>query len=337
MVQQNLERIIQYLTPHLEFVNAHMVEYISKNHFEKFIPKEIREEIQNVEDVDGAINCFWDHEIKSISEFKNLQEFIMTTKSHYLSNLEDPICLSTDEFLRKLEESGKHQIEKGLSFKIKDFMTDKKNHEVSIASAVIASMARKDGLILDIGDGKGYLSSRLSLEYSLNVLGIDGNPDNSQGAEKRNEKLKKLWKGLVKREAANVDIPLHTLKIEETSNASYKTASQMIFSNTKLEPLIEANFPGLDFQELSLVGLHTCGNLAANSLKIFVANENIRNLCNIGCCYHLLVEKFSKDKFFNDKYLEENREETCFPMSQFLKDKVSENLEILVNSGNFEI
>lgn len=46
-----------------------------------------------------------------------------------------------------------------------------------------------DVYIVDAGDGKGYLSSRLALEYGYKVLGIDSNNTNSINALERNRKL----------------------------------------------------------------------------------------------------------------------------------------------------
>ncbi len=48
--------------------------------------------------------------------------------------------------------------------------------------------------------------------------------------------------------------------------------------------------------DIMLTGLHTCGDLAPSMMRIFLANENARILCNVGCCYHLLNEEFSLDK-----------------------------------------
>lgn len=48
---------------------------------------------------------------------------------------------------------------------------------------------------------------------------------------------------------------------------------------------------------LGLVGLHTCGNLASSSLRLFVANPRVHFLCNVGCCYHLLEEEFSRNTY----------------------------------------
>lgn len=46
--------------------------------------------------------------------------------------------------------------------------------------------------------------------------------------------------------------------------------------------------------KLFLTGLHTCGSLANTSLEIFVNSAEIKGLCNVGCCYHLLEEKFER-------------------------------------------
>lgn len=47
----------------------------------------------------------------------------------------------------------------------------------------------QDCFIVDAGDGKGYLSSRLALQYGHRVLGIDANAANTENALNRNRKL----------------------------------------------------------------------------------------------------------------------------------------------------
>lgn len=49
-----------------------------------------------------------------------------------------------------------------------------------------------------MGSGKGYLSSFLSLQYGLNVFGIDSSSTNTHGALERNRKLKKFSKAYQK-------------------------------------------------------------------------------------------------------------------------------------------
>ncbi|XP_052630253.1 probable methyltransferase-like protein 25 isoform X8 [Harpia harpyja] len=74
-----------------------------------------------------------------------------------------------------------------------------------------------------------------------------------------------------------------------------------------------ANYCGIK-QDCMMVGLHTCGDLAANTLRIFTAKPEIKAVCSVGCCYHLLSEQFENQ--------EECPEEVWgFPMCQYLKDE----------------
>lgn len=43
--------------------------------------------------------------------------------------------------------------------------------------------------VMDLGSGKGYLSSSLVLQYGLNVLAMDSSPVNTTSALTRNTKL----------------------------------------------------------------------------------------------------------------------------------------------------
>lgn len=55
---------------------------------------------------------------------------------------------------------------------------------------MIASICERENLfVVDAGDGKGYLSTRLSLEHDMRVLGVDYNPSNTFNALKRAEML----------------------------------------------------------------------------------------------------------------------------------------------------
>ena len=45
-----------------------------------------------------------------------------------------------------------------------------------------------------------------------------------------------------------------------------------------------------------LTGLHTCGDLASSMLELFVTNSDIKSLCSVGCCYHLLLEEFDEEE-----------------------------------------
>ena len=58
----------------------------------------------------------------------------------------------------------------------------------------------------------------------------------------------------------------------------------------------------LSFKDCLMVGLHTCGDLAPNTLRIFTSKSEVKGVCSVGCCYHLLSEEFENPhkgtKFF---------------------------------------
>lgn len=56
--------------------------------------------------------------------------------------------------------------------------------------------------VIDVGSGKGYLSSFLSLQYGLRVYGIDSSSTNTHGAQERNRKLKKFSRAYQKHSEA---------------------------------------------------------------------------------------------------------------------------------------
>lgn len=72
-------------------------------------------------------------------------------------------------------------------------------------------------------------------------------------------------------------------------------------------------------EKLGLIGLHTCGNLAANSLQIFLANDCMKFCCNVGCCYHLLQEEFYINPYEDTGC--DSQTDPCFPLSRLLKEQ----------------
>lgn len=80
-------------------------------------------------------------------------------------------------------------------------MNSKKSHEVQSMSEVVAGLAQHCGVkqVIDVGSGKGYLSSFLSLQYGLWVYGIDSSSTNTHGAQERNRKLTRFSRAYQKR------------------------------------------------------------------------------------------------------------------------------------------
>ncbi|XP_009461434.1 PREDICTED: methyltransferase-like protein 25 [Nipponia nippon] len=371
--------------------------------------------IKHLKDDDTFSNVFCEHSKKLI----NVHLFALAAKFYSLYNL--GVCTPLEDILEALR--GDNQGIRGI--KTDEFMNNKKSHEVQVMSELVNNIANYCGIkqVIDIGSGKGYLSSFLSMQYNLKVYGIDSSNTNTNGAHERNRKLKKHWRAYQSRGRANlesqtlekandrpaeseikckainekplnnhsslqsqdqvtiqdlvpscgsteiatsetskhteVDLVAQTQSDEsklseevlavlnvlpadavevfsssqwncgelcEEEKAQRKMASvkakeskssesnlyfpltSCITAETELSDIIT------DLEDCMMVGLHTCGDLAANTLRIFTAKPEIKAVCSVGCCYHLLSEQFENQ--------EDCPEEVWgFPMCQYLKDQ----------------
>ena len=76
----------------------------------------------------------------------------------------------------------------------------------------------------------------------------------------------------------------------------FQTFQELVNINTNLSDLIKERLKFESNKEnYSLIGLHTCGELAHSLLMLYLnnLNENSCLLCNVACCYHFLNEKYS--------------------------------------------
>lgn len=159
-----------------------MVNYLSDNLWERFVPLELRKEIGCAEDVEMAIDVIWGR--SDSDKFEHLRKFLDESKAFSLTSLK--VLTSLEEFSQRLGVVNNFKD----CLSVKEFMSEKKCHEVEMSAAVVAALAKRDRLVVvDAGDGKGYLSSRVALQHKLNVIGIDSNPSNSEGAIKRITRL----------------------------------------------------------------------------------------------------------------------------------------------------
>jgi len=63
-------------------------------------------------------------------------------------------------------------------------------------------------------------------------------------------------------------------------------------SQITLDDLISEHYDNSSLHHIMLTGLHTCGNLSADILRLFIATRSAEVVCQVGCCYNLLGEKF---------------------------------------------
>ncbi|XP_044133163.1 methyltransferase-like protein 25 [Bufo gargarizans] len=341
----------------------------------------------------------------------NLESFVEAAQYNSLMSL--GLCTPVDElfetFAAQRARKPDHKI------KTDQFMNDKKSHEVVLMSQLVEALTNVYGVkqVIDVGAGKGYLSSYLSMHYGLKVYGIDSSHINTDGANKRNRKLKKYWQvyktdarttskakksdqkkeGLLLKNSsqdviADQDIsrqrrsairctglsnsesdyskwtsneesnqvtentesdnssdstfsfldilPAGAVEVPSMSQSISKVLSEQEKEQRKMENIKAKKFTEshvyspltsyvtadtelhdiiADLEKSIMVGLHTCGDLAPNTLRIFISKPEIKAVCSVGCCYHFLSEQFDP--------LEEEQTEGSwgFPMSQYLKER----------------
>lgn len=186
-------------------------------------------------------------------------------------------------------------------------MSPKKIHETSRLAPFISEQLSSQGInkVIDLGAGQGYLSFLLASRFSLQVTAIEGRKHNSEMSQKRADRISKALKG--------------------------QSSLENICEIVKGEDL--ENYTG---DLCCIVGLHTCGNLASDSLKMFVNSQNVKAIINVGCCYQLLTEYVDVDSQEYRDYVDyvglgtqgrsldeslvTDKESAGFPLSRFLKD-----------------
>lgn len=183
-LRSRIEEVIIYLKPYLPIANSHVVNFISNNFWETIIPNDIREEI-DLKGTEFVLANFWsDCPIPD-----SLMRFVTSSKLNNLSSYPSNCYLNLDDVYNVLQSWGYKP--KYKSFQLKEFMGAKKMHEVEVMAKLVADFSQYAGtdIVVDIGGGKGYLSSLLALAYNFNVLGIDSQSINSEGAKNRTIKF----------------------------------------------------------------------------------------------------------------------------------------------------
>jgi hypothetical protein len=199
-------------------------------------------------------------------------------------------------------------------------MSSKKHHEMTILGDHIAELAHMQDLthVADIGGGQGYLSLQLALKKGLNVVCIDGDVQQLEGARKRllhaqsakhynlhnvqNQRSKQRKMGTLdtkERWITKTDT-LASLVAETRHDSNALTTANSSPSSCVIEQHVVADMSTETGDEEAAVpekdwlvtGLHTCGDLATSTLRIFARSEALV-LITLGCCYnHISPDDF---------------------------------------------
>uniref|UniRef100_A0A8C2MCK1 Methyltransferase domain-containing protein n=1 Tax=Cricetulus griseus TaxID=10029 RepID=A0A8C2MCK1_CRIGR len=409
-----LQDLLGFLRGALRISSAHTVDFYTQSVWQELVdlPPEsvraaLREPPPEAEAGSGFIDLprvFCERSQKLLST----EAFVVAARHYSVQSL--GLCTPIEQLLTALRLNKEQRT--GENVKAIEFMNTKKSHEVQEMSELICSIADYCGLkqIIDVGSGKGYLSSFLSLKYGLNVYGIDSSNTNTHGAKERNRKLKKHWnlnhrqtrvdvnglalkmpkeigaqkevkckgdfESVPKSSLGNQDMStsvlpefseskvsairkqlgdLHAQPLEEeklyfentfslmdflpidaieptssqvhnteisevrkqrrnmatkpSDSSIYSPLTSFITADSELHDIIK------DLEDCLMVGLHTCGDLAPNTLRIFASKSEVKGVCSVGCCYHLLSEEFENQ---TKEYAQEN---WGFPMCRYLKEE----------------
>lgn len=77
-----------------------------------------------------------------------------------------------------------------------------------------------------------------------------------------------------------------------SSNSLFTPVTLFVNSQTVLNELVCKHYGSSSECSLMLTGLHTCGNLSSDILRLFVVTPSAEVVCQVGCCYNLLSERF---------------------------------------------
>ncbi|XP_072002606.1 probable methyltransferase-like protein 25 isoform X2 [Engystomops pustulosus] len=422
-IRESMESLLQFLQMTAQISGAHTVDFYTKDVWKNHVavsPESVLEifsqqqnpcyEFRGVPDLSNIFS-------PTTNQLVNLESFVEAVQ--YNSLMHPGLCTPVEEILETFASQRADKPVKEI--KTDQFMNDKKSHEVGIMSQFVVALANVYGIkqVIDLGAGKGYLSSYLSMRYDLKVYGIDSSHTNTDGANERNRKLKKYWKvyktdarttskakksdqkteGLLPKNSCqdvnadqdisrqregdirctrlsnlepcrDADLSLLSDSSKRTSNkesnkATFDNSSDSPFSFLDILPSGAVEMPSMsqcvsrvlseqekeqrkienikakklteshvyspltsyvtadtelhdiitDLEESMMVGLHTCGDLAPNTLRIFISKPEIRAVCSVGCCYHFLSEQF------DEAGKEQKTESWGFPMSQYLKER----------------
>ncbi|KAF7995314.1 hypothetical protein HCN44_006421 [Aphidius gifuensis] len=270
---KHFEDTILFIKNHDKLANCHLVDFITDDLWNKCLSNDLKLQIQQTNNSTNNNN----HNNNEIINFNKLN-FIKTTDALNIKN--NINVIDANDFNDDDNNNNKNLMKNR-------FMKNKKTYEIDILSNVIYSIWKKilpnnnETIVIDVGAGKGYLGTNLCENYGIPVLSIDSCPSRYKSALKRQKLLK---------------------KIKNKSYTLVRHLVEFIDEKTDYEKYIVLNYPNWNNNNnndnLFLVGLHTCGNLANSMIKSFVNSKSLGTLCVVPCCYHLTNETLTNKYLF---------------------------------------
>ena len=273
-----------------------------------------------LQDTELILSCY-NNDINTILALKSFKEnennlFVKYTLE-YEKILENNLIINKEEKNNEIYEG--HFSQNKTKAKIFKY---KKEHEIKRLSEFINSTLNDSEILFEFGCGKSYLTEALLSTDNKNLIyiGVDMNKNLIEKAQKNFEKYK------------NVYLMNTFIDFNNFGDFYDKNIKNILITTNKLN------------KNIFFFGLHNCGNLTSNTLKIFLQNSYFKSIAIIGCCLNLLNEyidpetKASKEfiDFYsnigydkNNKFLDNsliydlnnNENNIGYPLSDYIRKK----------------
>ena len=210
-------------------------------------------------------------------------------------------------------------------------MKPKKVHEVQYFSRYIANLLphiadlSSRNIIIDLGSGMNYLGRTLaSPPHNKQIVALESRSHNINSAQAMDLTAKVAEKEKVMRnkksfrkgqEEADVSKDLsprtHGLNVDHVrtnilDGCAHSQMGRIQYINTLVKDgnlsniiqLLEA-VPTVAHAEkqLTIISLHSCGNLVHHGLRSLIINPSVKAVALIGCCYNLVTERLGPPTF----------------------------------------
>lgn len=246
---------------------------------------------------------------------ENVRRFLKRCRELSLQNV-NPTCPTCAD-----ENAASHALKMGSK--------RKKRHEVLAMAPVVRDIARAVDAktVFDLGSGQGHLDRALAMLYGLSVVGVEMSTHNATVASARAEtlwarkdvktrgerwryvwssakafdrkrRLRRVWRAWTGRDVvcppARSPPPSRRRRprnvVACANGGSVSSVAVRIDADTDLPlpPSFESKSQD-DEKRAVLIGLHSCGDLSATAIRLFIKQRTrFAGLALVSCCYHLL-------------------------------------------------
>lgn len=197
--------------------------------------------------------------IEDLRRFQNKEDVIRLEKKDVQGLIENPSLI---EFYSRIEELSALPAIPNYPPMPEEpftwlFIIPKKQHEIRRLAPHIQHLYQEHKIdqVIDIGGGIGLLAQTLNNQYKMKVMSLDMDPILQKTGTSRHEKNAK--------DASN-KVQYKNIKVEE-----------------------RGEFVEIIKENVMPVGLHTCGKLALDLIRVG-SSKKVPVIVNFGCCYHTL-------------------------------------------------